>query len=345
MGRRPQVFRDHPPVDLGDLMRAQIFKMPAGERGFSLPELLIALLLASLVGMAAYTVFVSSSRSTVGQEDVTEAQQNVRIAMERLAKDIRVAGFGLPDPPLPSFDFGGGNVFSAPVTITNSSSSADTITLLGIGLQAGTLDEGGATDCNDAGKSKICLDSAASVDVFKTSGNFNTSRRYISLDGVRFFTLNSTQSDIIDDSTTRKLALGDPATLDRTYPDGTPVFIIQAVRYTRNTALDGCTAGNPCLTREALSWDNQVVAQNIEDLQVAFSRRGSASFASGSSNADDINAVRVSLVGRSRRQVTAGAGGSRRPELEDRPAAASADNYRRRVLTSVVKVRNPRAGS
>jgi type IV pilus assembly protein PilW len=316
---------------------AIIMRLKKNQRGFSLPELLIALALASLVGMAAYTVFTSSSRSTTGQEDVTEAQQNVRIALERMARDIRAAGFGLPDPPF-SLSIGGVSHIS-PVAITNSASAPDSITLLGIGHFAGTLQTGGNTDCNEAGKGKICL---SSVGEFKSGSSFVADRQYVSFDGVRYFVLASTQT--ASDLDACKLVLVSPDTLDRTYPDGTQVFIIQAVRYTRNTALEGCSSENPCLTREALTWNNQVVAQNIEDLQFAYSRNGSASFSSGTTSDVDITAVRVNLVGRTRRQVLGGSGASSRPALADRPAA-SADNYRRRVLTSVVKVRNPRVGS
>lgn len=309
------------------------------ERGFTLPELLIALVLASLVGMAAYTVFTSSSRSTVGQEDVTEAQQNVRVAMDRLAKDIRAAGFGLPDPPFFLSIGSGGLVHSSPVNIVNGGAlAADSIILLGGGFPAGTLQAG--ADCNQVSNTKICLN-AAGIGAFLTGGNFNTSRRYISLDGIKYIELANSQIELGDN----KLLLSNPASLDRTYAPGTQVFIIQAVRWTLNTALTGCSAANPCLTRQDLAVDNEVFAQNIEDMQFAFSRLGSADFNPNDSSSDiDITAVRVNLVGRTRREVIQGGGVSRRPQLENR-AAGDIDNYRRRVLTSVVKVRNPRAGS
>src|SRR3989304_4216466 len=66
------------------------------QQGFSLVELLISMAIASVVGMAGYVIFSFSNWSYKVQEDVSEAQQNVRGAMERVSGDVRTAGFGLP---------------------------------------------------------------------------------------------------------------------------------------------------------------------------------------------------------------------------------------------------------
>src|SRR3989344_1640649 len=116
----------------------RIRRIAIEQQGFSLVELLISMAIASIVGMAGYVIFSSSNWSYKVQEDVSEAQQNVRVAMERLAKDIRMAGFGLPDPPF-SITIGTSGALTAPITVTNSSTGFDTITVLGIGYEAGKL--------------------------------------------------------------------------------------------------------------------------------------------------------------------------------------------------------------
>lgn len=318
-------------------------------RGFTLVELLITMVIASLVGMAAYTVFQTSSRSTVAQENVSEAQQNVRVAMDRLAKDIRTAGFGLPDTPV-SLDFAG-TAFSAPITITNGGTdNPDTITVLGIGYEAGTLNSSGVTDpgeCNGSGDSKICLDSVTSTNRFFNSADppeFQSVRKYISVDGIKYIELATTGHD----RENRKLALGSPDTLDRDFVNGTRVYIIQAVTYSIAIDLTGCTTTNPCLTSRDFTMlrggGRQVLADGIEDIQFAYSLDGSPTFVNGDSSSTDIVAVQASIVGKTRFPDVTGSGSFFRPAAEDH-TAGPVDGYRRRVLKSVIKIRNPRNGS
>src|SRR3972149_1088272 len=152
----------------------RIRRIAIEQQGFSLVELLISMAIASIVGMAGYVIFSSSNWSYKVQEDVSEAQQNVRVAMERLAGDVRTAGFGLPDPPF-SLTFTGlsttfvgqsGNsiTLTSPITVSNSAAVPDTITILGIGYEAGVLENDANDDgiednnsCNGAGHGLIYL--------------------------------------------------------------------------------------------------------------------------------------------------------------------------------------------
>jgi prepilin-type N-terminal cleavage/methylation domain-containing protein len=314
-------------------------------QGFTLVELLVALAISGLVAMAAYTVFSTSNWSSVIQDQVSAAQQNVRVGMDRLSADIRTAGFGLPDPPF-SLSIGGSTI-SAPISITNSSTGPDSITVLGIGYLAGTLDSTVAAGCNSAASDKICLDSVASFLNSATPPGFKTERKYISLDGVKFIELDDTQGSL----TGKILMLHNPPTLDRNYPDGTAVYIVQAVTYSIETdgSPSGCTSANPCLASNDLTdlrgSGQQVMADNIEDMQFAFNLKGSPSFINNaSSDSTDILAVRMNLVGRTNKPDFKASAGFTRPALEDHPTS-SADGYRRRSLTSIIKIRNPKSSS
>lgn len=61
--------------------------------GFTLVELMIALLIGSIVIASVYTVFISQHRSYNAQENVVEMQQNLRVSMDMLVYDIRSAGY------------------------------------------------------------------------------------------------------------------------------------------------------------------------------------------------------------------------------------------------------------
>ncbi len=82
-----------------------------GEKGITLIELLIALVIGGIVVAGIYRVFVSQSRAYVVQDQVVEVQQNIRSAMEMLLKDLRMAGFnGDNTPCTPSVTPGPDNI-------------------------------------------------------------------------------------------------------------------------------------------------------------------------------------------------------------------------------------------
>lgn len=334
-------------------------------KGFTLVEVLVAMAIASVVGMAGVSLFSSSNWAYKFNEDVADAQQNVRVSSDRLVKDIRTAGFGLPDPPF-SLSFTGlsttptvlPNPLTSPITVSNSATAPDSITILGIGELAGTLSIGGNTDCNNGSRSKICMNSVAS---FLSGGSYQSNRRYISLNGTTFIELATTQTE----TGVNKLTLLTPSSLDRDYPDGTPVYIVQAVNYSIDTTATGCSTSSPCLVSRDYTMirgggspgERVIVAESIEDLQFAYGidlvpRDGkidytapyaTAAFLNNPADPSSIIAVRASMVAKAKNADPKG-GSFTRPLLEDHPASA-ADAFRRRVLTKMIKMRNPRQGS
>jgi prepilin-type N-terminal cleavage/methylation domain-containing protein len=66
-------------------------------RGFTLVELLIAMALGLVVLGAVLKVFVSQNRTNAAQQEVAYAQQNVRAAMDLMAREIRSAGYDPED--------------------------------------------------------------------------------------------------------------------------------------------------------------------------------------------------------------------------------------------------------
>lgn len=79
-------------------------KTKSDEKGVTLIELLIALVISGIIVAAIYRMFVAQTRSYTVQDQVAEVQQNVRNAMERMVNDLRMAGFDddrpVPPPPL-----------------------------------------------------------------------------------------------------------------------------------------------------------------------------------------------------------------------------------------------------
>ena len=66
-------------------------------RGFTLIELLIVLGMLGVVMVAVYSLYQTHQQAAFTQDSVIEVQQNIRIGMSRIAKDIRMGGFLVPD--------------------------------------------------------------------------------------------------------------------------------------------------------------------------------------------------------------------------------------------------------
>lgn len=329
------------------------------QRGFTLVELLVAMAIASVVGMAGVSLFSTSNWAYKVNEDVAEAQQNGRVSMERLAKDIRTAGFGLPDPPF-TLSIGGQN-WTSPITVTTSGGSggSDSITILGIGYEAGTL-VGGPVE-NTGTSTYLCYSSTGTERFFGGNANNGSSpysaRTQISLNGSTYILLATNQVRQTCNGTDIQLQLSSPATLGRAYPNGTPVYIIQAVTYSIVTndasASPPCTSANPCLRSTDLTElrgvGSQTLAEDIEDIQFAYGvdadrdgKMDSSTLSNDPADDSSILAVRATVVAKTRNKDMKGSTFTR-PAIEDHSASAS-DNYRRRTLTKIIKLRNPRTG-
>jgi prepilin-type N-terminal cleavage/methylation domain-containing protein len=64
------------------------------QRGFTLIELMIAIALSTLVLVLIYTVFINQTAAYRAQADMGTMQQNLRVAMEMLSRDVSMAGYG-----------------------------------------------------------------------------------------------------------------------------------------------------------------------------------------------------------------------------------------------------------
>ncbi len=62
------------------------------EQGFTLLEMMIAVLISAVVMIAIYLTFASQEKSQITQKQITEMQQNIRAAMHIMSNEIRLAG-------------------------------------------------------------------------------------------------------------------------------------------------------------------------------------------------------------------------------------------------------------
>jgi prepilin-type N-terminal cleavage/methylation domain-containing protein len=66
------------------------------QRGLTLIELLLAMTVAGILMAAAFGIFLVQQKTYAVQDQVADIQQNARVAMNLLARDLRMAGHGRP---------------------------------------------------------------------------------------------------------------------------------------------------------------------------------------------------------------------------------------------------------
>ena len=74
-------------------MSEKLIIIKSSYKGMSLIELLIALVISSILMGAMYQTFIKQQKTYAVQEQVSEAQQNVRIAMDTIVRYVRMAGY------------------------------------------------------------------------------------------------------------------------------------------------------------------------------------------------------------------------------------------------------------
>lgn len=327
------------------------------ERGFSLIELMIAMAMFAVVSLAGFTVLSSGQRTSVMNDEVVKIQQSVRLALELISRDIRMAGYG--NPATPSNVPYTGNGCTSTINPTNSSAGPDSIAIITMDRVIGRLQQnaplGTATST-----STIVLDSVTGLSV----------NDVITLDGV--FTATVTAINTGTKTLTLGTTIQTPQTFNGAAGTGTQVVRLTCVKYTVNTTTNQ-------LMRQDDSTGAVAVVDGIEDLQLAYGvdadgdgriddKSGSGgidcldltpnSLASAVTNSvgcsgtppisvstppaattpTTVRVVRISVVGRAGKSDPAFATSSA-VSVEDHNIA-STTGYRRRVLTRTVSLRD-----
>ena len=103
------------------------------------------------------------------------------------------------------------------------------------------------------------------------------------------------------------------------------------------------STNHPTLMLQTNSGVPQPLAENVDDLQIAYKDKNGNLFCTSSNSASppsipDLRTTRINLLARTSIPDSDFTG--QRPALENHAAATATDNYRRRVLSSMIKMRN-----
>ncbi|NCC53003.1 MAG: prepilin-type N-terminal cleavage/methylation domain-containing protein [Spartobacteria bacterium] len=271
--------------------------------GFTLVEVMVASAIALVVVSALMTTLVQFQQHMESQRFIAEVQQNMRVGLTYMTRDISMAGYGLKDvrPQDLSRWINWGPAITDNPTVMEGDTGADQITIAGAFERPGSL-------AHAASNTSVIVLNGTDTDKFDTGAKsliFIGRCELARILNIMGNTMTIT-TDIDDYS----------QGLKHSYPVGTPVELVQIVTYSIDI-MDTGENQPPFLKREdhtgeTAYWFQQVVTTGIEDLQME----------------ENNDLVKVVMRGRSLEVDTA-------YTSED-----FGDNYRRMTMTNLVYVRN-----
>jgi prepilin-type N-terminal cleavage/methylation domain-containing protein len=211
-------------------MNRSVFKK---KNGLTLIELLIALVLSSILIAVLYQIFVSQQKTYTVQDQVADMQQNIRVAIDQMTREIRMAGYGGDMLAI----FGNINGFTNIITPADNS-----ITIL-FADQVGVLKQNATKDTNQL--------KVTNASIFNTD-----KKKYLCLNGLNHYLIQS----VITDTITLTTSLTEDHLINE------PVYIIKAITYSL-----GLSGGKTVLRRnENTGGGAQPLAENMESLQFTY---------------------------------------------------------------------------
>jgi len=309
------------------------------EAGFSLVEVMAALVILAIALTAVFATFISQQKSFTVQNRVAEMQQNLRQAVEYMSRDIRMAGYGIPDNvTIPN------NVIATGVTSIRSLYAKDNTTgpdQIYI-LYLFDMDDNQRSTWNTA----PMANGAGTVTVDNTDGFLPAPAGEL----VIVTDLVKAQLFQTGSKTATTLNFGGtiyPGTASSTYATGSPPpapSTVAKARFNRYFIDNTTDPAHPTLVVDRMAGQPyQPVADDIEDMQLTYGIDNNAdgiieNWSSSPTTPSQIRQVRLQFIARTRLPE---AGWSElRPALGNRAAATTPDGYRRRIYDIVIDVRN-----
>jgi prepilin-type N-terminal cleavage/methylation domain-containing protein len=227
------------------------------EFGFTLIEIMFALVVSSILFVSIYNVYSSQNKTYTVQEQVSDMQQNGRVASDILSRHIRMAEFG--QPTWTTINGASGITFRGIKVTDGGTGNPDTIEIVGC------IDEPPVTLSSAANPGDTSIQLQSSTE----AGRFNNADKCDIFIGERENAKITSISGINVNIDTDPFATGNQG-LDNDYPIGTNVYMVKRVTYSISNT-DLVRTESPTGT-SSLSFPSGQIAINIEDFQVAYTK-------------------------------------------------------------------------
>jgi prepilin-type N-terminal cleavage/methylation domain-containing protein len=204
--------------------------------GFTMVEVLVAVLISVIVMTAIWSTFQIQQRSYAAQEHVAAMQQNLRAGMHLMANDIRIAGYD----PKPSRNFGITNMGSDTITFT--------MDIDGDGAAGGSGEEVTYTLWTDTdGRKKLVRKAPTTPQAVSEN-----------IEALNFIYLNASGGIAVSASEVRSVQITMVARADRYSYDHTESKIYRNLR------------GDPVLTTSGDTYRHRLLAAEVECRNLGF---------------------------------------------------------------------------
>ncbi len=278
--------------------------------GFSLIELLVVIGMLGLLMTAVYSLYWTHQHSAYTQDEVVEVQQNLRIGMDSITKDIRMAGFLLPGSAFSPVSLATSSVGTAQPLPAPNDVASDSLTLQAVnasyvvsritvsqtGLGTFTVDDVGGFKSGDitaliTALTKTSIGGLAGSDRFTaTVATGATTSITLSGSAGGGVTFTPTDYDMI-------VKLDKDSSGSAVYPSTIQYCLGSNEDSPCCPAVDSCPAGQLCLMR-IVNGTTNVIAQNIANLRFSYLLDNNTETASpATADYRNIRAVRVTLIG------------------------------------------------
>ena len=240
-----------------------------GENGVTLVELLVGMVVGVVVMAAGFTALTGSNKATQINDQTAQTQQNARVAMEFLSRDIKIAGFGT------TASVGGCNTGIVPNdnNIAGADTGPDRISMVVPTTSA--VNPLWTLAVEARGPFNSIQLQAGAVNAMTTAGL--SANGAVSIGGAISVTATANNND---------LNLGSTFAAPMVFPAGTQIFLLDCITYqiirTGDTNVAVCGGNAPCLVRgvsanrdcNTLPNTCVAIAEGIEDLQLAYACDG-----------------------------------------------------------------------
>jgi len=320
------------------------------EAGFSLVEVMSALVILAIALTAVFATFISQQQSFTVQSRVAEMQQNLRQAVEYMSRDIRLAGYWIPDNvTIPGGATPAGFTSIRTLYPQDDSAGPDQIYILYM------FDM-------DSNQRPTNLSSPMATSATSTlSAVDNVSGRFVDNELILVTDNTNTTADLYQISGTpagTSISLnGSSYNSHPNFPSGgyrsTPPAMVAKARFVRYFIDNTTDPAHPTLMVQRLGGiAPQPLADDIEDMQLSYgldtnndgvvdawrNDLAGGPVLSVPAEIPQVRQVRLRFIARTR---LPDAGWSEtRPALGNRAAGTTPDGYRRRTYDIVIDVRN-----
>ncbi len=329
------------------------------QRGFTIVEIMVAMLLGLILMAGVVSLMVGNKRSFNEQTEMSRLQENARFAMQFLSSSIRMAGYaGCPGDMAvvaSHLDINDKNLLNMVIPIDGY----DANSISGRWEASGSAE---AVSDMVAGNDAVAvrfftppshdLQSAMSLvsdNLVATSADGIAERQILAVSDCKsadiFQVTGLTGTATISHSTAATTSGGDVlvpgngvADLARLYDVGAKLHHLYAARYYIRNNTQGIPALYRLIHADGVYTSQELVA-GVENMQIMYGDGSSFVPANNVSDWEKVNSVKVGLLVRTEDEMGIDID-NRTYNVLDQAITAAGDRYRRKVFTTTIELRN-----